>query len=159
MKNSNRSLDKLKHTLIKKKIITSNRPIPEISEGEYLCARDLVVSINENPRMLAPSIVLLVNYPSIIDDEIELPEDIMNTVKSLRKCRKVGPDCRYESYRNLYQLCEFSPDGRVRGVNKKIRKNIRLSGDVQEIIDELVADGSYSSETEVIEESIRKLKG
>lgn len=151
--------DRLKCCLVNKRAMITNRPKKYQTTKVQLRLNDIVKGIEENPRLLAPTIVMLVQHPAIFKKIEKLPEDIYITVMALRAGMKAGKDCRYESYDKLYKLCAFSSDGRVKGVNKKVRKNYRLKQETVEKIERLLKNRTFNSETEIIEKAIENLAG
>jgi len=153
--NSKLHEQRLVAVLVKKEIININYEIDEkFFHLKHITTLDIVKGIDENPRLLAPAIVLLVHYPRIINQFALLPEDIVETVVQLRKGNKQGSDCRYEKYSKLFQLCQFSSDKRVKGVNKKVRKNYRLDPEIEAKLQKLLETGKFLNETEIIEKAI-----
>ncbi|GAB4419563.1 MAG: hypothetical protein OHK0056_29740 [Bacteriovoracaceae bacterium] len=153
--NLNERKKRLTAMLVKKGILRVNYEIDEkLFYLRRLVAKDFVAGIETNPRLLGPAIVLLVCHPKVMENLEELPVDVAETVIALRKGQKEGPDCRYEKYKALYQLCQHSSDGRVKGVNKKIRKNYRIDPSVEKKIQKLLESGKFQNETEIIEKAI-----
>lgn len=148
--------EKLKLILLKKKIILTNREFDNTLIVKNLSAKEILAGIKANPRLLGPAIVLLVQHKKVLEELNDLPKYIIDTVLHLRRGDLNGPDCRYEKYEKLYQLCEISSDGRVKGVHKKIRKNFRFNSKTIERLHRTMKKNNLKTETEAIEYLIEK---
>lgn len=149
--------DRLRCELIHKGAIKTNRPDKYKDIRVKLTLKDIVCGIEQNPRLLGPTIVMLVQHPATFKRIDKLPKDIQDTITNLKKGNETGPDCRYEEYHKLYALCAHSSDLRVKGVNKKIRKNFRLTKQTLKLLEDAVKRGQFRSETEAIEQAINLL--
>ncbi len=149
--------ENLAYLLVKYGAMVTNRP-EKYAKGHVIPAQiDLEAALEDNPRLLAPLIVLLTQHPIFLKKFTEIPQDILETVKALRKGDLTGPDCRYESFKKLVKLCNIRNDGRVKATTeRKIRKEWRLAPDVIEKIEAQVKKGKFKTGTEFIETLVRK---
>jgi hypothetical protein len=148
--------ENLAYLLVKYGAMVTNRP-EKYAKGHVIPAQiDLEAALEDNPRLLAPLIVLLTQHPIFLKKFIEIPQDILETVKALRKGDLNGPDCRYENFKKLVKLCNIRNDGRVKATTeRKIRKEWRLAPDVIEKIEAQVKKGKFKTGTELIETLVR----
>lgn len=148
--------DRLAYLLIKYGAMGTNRP--KKYEGATVLVKtvDIENALDHEPRYLAPLIVLLVQHPKFLTQFKKIPEDIADTVAKIRAGKKEGNDCRYENFRNLVNLCGIIRDGRVKGPNKKVRKQYRFDQAIIEKLDKLMTTGAFESETQLIERLISK---
>ena len=148
--------ENLAYLLVKYAAMVTNRP-EKYAKGHVIPAQiDLEAALKDNPRLLAPLIVLLTQHPIFLKKFTEIPQDILETVKALRKGDLTGPDCRYESFKKLVKLCNIRNDGRVKATTeRKIRKEWRLAPDVIEKIEAQVKKGKFKTGTDFIESLVR----
>ena len=148
--------DRLAYVLIKFGAMGTNRPKKYEAATVIVETIDLENALDYEPRYLAPLIVLLVQHPKFLTQFKNIPEDIYNTVAKIRAGNKLGEDCRYEAFKNLVSLCGIIKDGRVKGPNKKVRKQYRFDQAIAKKLDELMASGGFDNETQLIEKLISK---
>jgi len=146
----------LTYLLVKYGAMVTSRP-EKYATGHVIPTQiDLEAALKENPRFLAPLVVLLTQHPIFLKKFREIPLDILETVKALRKGKPIGPDCRYENFKKLIKLCNIRNDGRVKATTeRKVRKEWRLAPDVIEKIEAKVRKGKFSTGTEFIEALVR----
>lgn len=148
--------ENLTYLLVKYGAMVTNRR-EKYAKGHVIPAQvELEAALEDNPRLLAPLIVLFTQHPVFLKKFTEIPLDILETVKALRKGKSTGPDCRYESFKKLIKLCNIRNDGRVKATTeRKVRKEWRLAPDVIEKIEAQVKIGRFNTGTEFIEALVR----
>lgn len=146
--------DRLACILIGNGAMGTNRPEKYAGAEVIVKTVDIENALEYEPRYLAPLVVLLVQHPKYLKQFKKIPNDILDTVAKIRAGKKEGDDCRYETFKNLLNLCGIIRDGRVKGPNMKVRKQYRFDQAVANKLDKLMATGAFKNETQLIEKLI-----